>query len=247
VTRGSGEDVNAPSGEGVEEARSFDAVAIGDLVVVKVFDSSLSNTDLAKAAALANRIPWPDVEPALRAARNIYMPSTAELDRAFRTATGVFGGASLQTADDGPASPANDRAWGSEVSDEEASKLELANLHLQWHQRREQLNLSFSREQAAEMLGVSPQTVSDWVAQHKLVGIKDGREWRFPAWQFTPDNAEPVLPEVRRLVEAFPGGEVSLSRWMNRPNDNFDGRTPAQEMIRDSDHVLAVVGSLAAA
>lgn len=76
-----------------------------------------------------------------------------------------------------------------------------------------------------DLLGVSPQTVSEWVAQHKLVGLKDGREWRFPAWQFTPDNAEPVLPDLDRLVATFPGGEVSLSRWMNRANDNFAGRT----------------------
>lgn len=137
--------------------------------------------------------------------------------------------------------------WGPEVSDEEAVQLEQANIQLQVEQRREQMKVSFTRAQAADILGISAQTVSEWVAQHRLVGLKDGREWRFPAWQFTPDNAEPVLPELHRLVDAFPGGVVSLSRWMNRPNDNFDGRTPAQEMVRDSDHVFAVVETLAAA
>ncbi|WP_169847070.1 helix-turn-helix domain-containing protein [Rhodococcus rhodnii] len=143
--------------------------------------------------------------------------------------------------------PAGDDGWGPAVSDEEATELEQANIQLQVEQRREQLKVSFTRAQAADMLGVSAQTVSEWVAQHRLVGLKDGREWRFPAWQFTPDDAEPVLPDLRRLVDAFPGGVVSLSRWMNRPNDNFDGRTPAQEMVRDSDHVFAIVETLAAA
>ncbi|TCN53373.1 excisionase family DNA binding protein [Rhodococcus sp. SMB37] len=137
--------------------------------------------------------------------------------------------------------------WGPAMSAEEAAELEQANLQLQVEQRREQLNVSFSRVQAADVLGISPQTVSEWVAQHRLVGLKDGREWRFPAWQFTPDNSEPVLPDLGRLVEAFPGGVVSLSRWMSRPNDNFGGRTPAQEMVRDRDHVFAVVETLAAA
>ena len=140
-----------------------------------------------------------------------------------------------------------DDGWGPAISAEEAAELEQANLQLQVEQRREQVNVSFSRVQAADMLGISPQTVSEWVAQLRLVGLKDGREWRFPAWQFTPDNAEPVLPGLGRLVDAFPGGVVSLSRWMSRPNDNFDGRTPAQEMVRDSDHVFAIVETLAAA
>lgn len=145
------------------------------------------------------------------------------------------------------ADDAADDEWGPAVSAEEAAELEQANLQLQVEQRREQLNVSFTRVQAADMLGISPQTVSEWVAQHRLVGLKDGREWRFPAWQFAPDNSEPVLPGLRRLVDAFPGGVVSLSRWMSRPNDNFGGRTPAQEMVRDPGHVFAIIETLAAA
>lgn len=137
--------------------------------------------------------------------------------------------------------------WGPAISAEEATELEQANLQLQVEQRREQLQVSLSRAQAADVLGISAQTVSERVAQHKLVGLKDGREWRFPAWQFTPDNAEAVLPGLGRLVDAFPGGVVSLSRWMTRPNDNFGGRTPAQEMVRDRDRVFMIVDTLAAA
>lgn len=136
--------------------------------------------------------------------------------------------------------------WGPAIPEERVATLEQANLKLQVEHRRQELSASMSRTEAANLLGVSPQTVSEWVAQHKLVGLKDGREWRFPAWQFTPDNADPVLPDLDRLVATFPGGEVSLSRWMNRANDNFAGRTPAQEMARDSDRVIAIVETLAA-
>ncbi|MFZ2526603.1 MAG: helix-turn-helix domain-containing protein [Rhodococcus sp. (in: high G+C Gram-positive bacteria)] len=154
----------------------------------------------------------------------------------------------MLAADSSPdaAAEADADEWGPAIPDEEAATLEQANLKLQVEHRRQELSASMSRTEAANLLGVSPQTVSEWVAQHKLVGLKDGREWRFPAWQFTPDNAEPVLPDLDRLVAAFPGGEVSLSRWMNRSNDNFAGRTPAQEMARDSDHVIAIVETLVA-
>ncbi|MGU3585189.1 helix-turn-helix domain-containing protein [Rhodococcus sp. C26F] len=130
---------------------------------------------------------------------------------------------------------------------EEAQTLERENLHLQARQRREQLTASFSRAEVAEMLDVSTQTISDMRVQNRLIGLRDGREWRFPAWQFTPDDAEPVLPDLARLVREFPGGVVSLSRWMTRPNADFDGRTPQQEMLRDREHVFAVINALTAA
>ncbi|WP_082920711.1 helix-turn-helix domain-containing protein [Rhodococcus sp. YH3-3] len=149
--------------------------------------------------------------------------------------------------DSAPSDTGVSSSWGPPISETEAASLERKNLHLQVAQRREQLTTSYTRAEAADMLGVSPQTVSEMVAKHRLIGIKDGREWRFPAWQFTPDSAEPVLPELDRLVREFPGGVVSLSRWMNRPNGNFEGRTPQQEMLHDSDHVFAVVNSLTAA
>ncbi|WP_345340799.1 hypothetical protein [Rhodococcus olei] len=144
-------------------------------------------------------------------------------------------------------SEVDDDGWGPVASADEAEAVERENLRVQVEQRREQLAKSFTRKEVAELLGVSAQTVSDMLAEGRLVGLKDARSWKLPAWQFTPDLEDPVLPEVGRLAQSFPGGVVSLSRWMNRPNDNFDGRTPAQEMVRDSDHVFAVIGTLMAA
>ncbi|MDO1481693.1 helix-turn-helix domain-containing protein [Rhodococcus ruber] len=138
-------------------------------------------------------------------------------------------------------------SWGPTIDVEEAQALERENLHLQSRQRREQLTASFSRAEVAQMLDVSTQTISDMRVQNRLIGLRDGREWRFPAWQFTPDDAEPVLPDLARLVRDFPGGVVSLSRWMTRSNAEFDGRTPQQEMLRDREHVFAVINALTAA
>lgn len=138
-------------------------------------------------------------------------------------------------------------SWGPVIDVEEAHALERENLHLQARQRREQLTASFSRAEVAQMLDVSTQTISDMRVQNRLIGLRDGREWRFPAWQFTPDDAEPVLPDLARLVREFPGGVVSLSRWMTRPNVDFGGRTPQQEMLRDREHVFAVINALTAA
>ena len=115
-------------------------------------------------------------------------------------------------------------------------------------QRRDLAANSFSREAAAELLGISPQSVTDKLESRKLVGIKVGREWRLPRWQFDPDNTTGTLPELNVLQAAFPGGPVSLSRWMMRPNPEFDGRTPREETIANgSASVIKVARNLTAA
>jgi Protein of unknown function (DUF2384) len=81
------------------------------------------------------------------------------------------------------------------------------------------------------LLRNSPQSVTDKLELRKLVGIKVGREWRLPRWQFDPDNTTGALPDLDVLQAAFPGGPVSLSRWMMRPNPEFDGHTPRKETI----------------
>ena len=78
--------------------------------------------------------------------------------------------------------------------------------------------------------------------------MKVGREWRLPPWQFDPDNPAGVLPDLDGLQAAFPGGPVSLSRWMMRAQPEFDGRTPAQEVaIHGSAPVIALARALTAA
>ena len=115
-------------------------------------------------------------------------------------------------------------------------------------QRRDLAANSIGREAAAELLGISPQSVTDKLESRKLVGIKVGREWRLPRWQFDPDNTTGTLPELNVLQAAFPGGPVSLSRWMMRPNPEFDGRTPREETIANgSASVIKVARNLTAA
>jgi len=46
----------------------------------------------------------------------------------------------------------------------------------------------------------------------------------------------------------FPGGVVSLSKWMLRQQPEFDGRTPREELaLHDSAPVIALARALTAA
>jgi excisionase family DNA binding protein len=108
----------------------------------------------------------------------------------------------------------------------------VTDLSEQFAQRRRLAAQALTREQAADLLGISAQSVTIRLEAGKLVGIKVGRAWRLPRWQFDPDNTDGALPGLDELQAAFPGGPVSLSAWMTRPLAEFDGRTPREEMIR---------------
>jgi hypothetical protein len=141
----------------------------------------------------------------------------------------------------------DERFWGPAPDSVTAAEAVVADLSDQFAQRRELAANSMSRDAAAELLGISPQSVTDRLKSRKLVGIKVGREWRLPHWQFDPDNTSSAISDLDVLQAAFPGGPVSLSRWMMRPHAEFDGRTPREEAIaHGSKSVITVARTLTA-
>lgn len=141
------------------------------------------------------------------------------------------------------------RLWGPGLDADERRAAALTNLRRQYEARRHVINASLTRPEAAELLDVSEQAVLDRLEAGDLVGLKKGREWRLPAWQFSADAERGFVPGIARLVEVFPGGVVSLTEWATRPNVEFDGATPANELAAGrADAVInaARAGSLAA-
>jgi hypothetical protein len=116
------------------------------------------------------------------------------------------------------------RFWGAGPDSVTAVKAVFADLSDQFAQRQQLAANGISRDDATELLGITAQSVTAKLASRKLVGIKVGREWRLPTWQFDPDVPTGVLPDLDTLHAVFPGGPVSLSRWMLRTQPEFDGR-----------------------
>jgi Protein of unknown function (DUF2384) len=142
----------------------------------------------------------------------------------------------------------DERFWGPAPDSVTAAEAVVADLTDQFAQRRDLAANSISRGAAAKLLSISAQSVTDKLEAQKLVGIKVGREWRLPRWQFDPDNVTGALPDLDVLQAAFPGGPVSLSRWIMRPNPEFDGRTPREEAVaHGSASVIKVARALTAA
>lgn len=125
----------------------------------------------------------------------------------------------------------DERFWVPGPDSVTAARAVFADLSDQFAQRQQLAANGISRDEAAELLGIAAQSVTAKLAARKLVGIKVGREWRLPTWQFDPDNSTGVLPDLDTLQAVFPEGPVSLSRWMLRAQPEFDGGNAREEMI----------------
>jgi excisionase family DNA binding protein len=147
-----------------------------------------------------------------------------------------------------PSDDLDERFWGPAPDSVTSVHAVVADLNSQFSQRRRLAAESISRDAAAELLGITPQSVTSKLESGKLVGIKVGREWRLPRWQFDPDNTSGVLPDLHMVQQVFPGGPVSLSRWMTRAQPDFDGRSPCEEMsVNGSEGVIKVARALTSA
>lgn len=133
--------------------------------------------------------------------------------------------------------------WGPGPSPAERREAALANLRRQYASRRSVVEASLTRAEAAELLDISEQAVLDRLEAGDLIGLRKGREWRLPAWQFSPDAERGFVPGLARLCAVFPGGAVSLTEWVTAPNVELEGATPADELA--AGHVEAVVHAAA--
>jgi hypothetical protein len=133
-------------------------------------------------------------------------------------------------------------AYGPDPSAEAISEAHAWTDRIGAEQRRALIAESFTRDEAARLVGVTPQAVSDKLGRGEPLGVKEGREWRLPKWQFDLDG---VLPGLHEVGAAFPGGVVALSRWMARENADLGGLTPRAAIIRgQSRDVLRLIRAL---
>ena len=147
-----------------------------------------------------------------------------------------------------PDNDLDEASWGPAPTQAEALEAVVGDLSDQYAARESLAATGLTCKQAAHLLGIREQAITAKIDEGKLIGLKRGREWRLPAWQFVPDNASGIVPRLDTLQAVFPGGPVSLSTWMNKPSTEFDGRTPLQELLAHGpDGVVAHAKRLTAA
>lgn len=148
--------------------------------------AGLAIVAVEKVEAPAPAAPGSDDKSRLRAELEALVNEADESERARLEAAVTI------SPDDG----LDERLWGPAPDSVTAAEAVVADLTDQFAQRRELAANSIRREAAAELLGISPQSVTGKLESRKLVGIKVGREWRLPRWQFEPDNTTGALPDL---------------------------------------------------
>jgi hypothetical protein len=145
----------------------------------------------------------------------------------------------------GEASAPLDDAFGPEPSQGAYNDAIAWNVATGTERRQSLIERSITRHAAARRLGVSAQAVSDMLDRGALVGLKEGREWRLPEWQFEPESPTGVLPGLRDIVARFPASIIALSRWIERENPDLNGLTPRSALQREkAEDVLRLVETL---
>lgn len=83
------------------------------------------------------------------------------------------------------------------------------------------LHTGLSTRDAAERLGVSDARIRQRIQERTLLGVRAGKSWRVPVFQFLPDGGE--LHGWGEVCASLPPGvsAVVVERWLTTPNPDL--------------------------
>lgn len=92
--------------------------------------------------------------------------------------------------------------------------------------------------QLASQLGVSNQVVDQARRADKVVALRSGGSWRYPAWQFDFSAPDPLPPHLPEVAEAAGGFRLAVTRWLFE-SDEVLGESPLRT-LRSGDWQRAI-------
>lgn len=120
--------------------------------------------------------------------------------------------------------------WGPAPTADEAETADRVLANLSEGMRETVLADSLTRANAAKRLSVTEQTISDWLAAGRLLGVKRGRTWRLPTWQFDDRSDTGLKSGVTDAYREFGAGVVAFSSWATSASDELGGVTPSEAL-----------------
>ena len=77
--------------------------------------------------------------------------------------------------------------------------------------------------EAARLLGVDPSRVRQRLGERTLYGVKAGRGWRLPAFQFDLDQPDRLVPGIGAVLAALPRDlhPVAVYNWLILPDPDL--------------------------
>jgi hypothetical protein len=94
---------------------------------------------------------------------------------------------------------------------------------------------TISTDEARVALGLTRQGVAERVKRKELFAIRQGRNFRFPLWQFKDEHASGVIPGLSKALRAAKHlADIEIASWFVRPQPIFEGASPVS-VLRDGD------------
>jgi hypothetical protein len=115
-------------------------------------------------------------------------------------------------------------------SDKEKTTLGINSLYNYFRRRRELLANSIGSIEAAEMLGVSKQTIHDRVRDKKLIGLVESNVMRLPVFQFDPAGPNGAVAGLGDVLKELSGSLLGKISWLLSANAVLDGKSPIEIM-----------------
>lgn len=93
------------------------------------------------------------------------------------------------------------------------------------------LRESIGVAQAARLTGRSRQAIEKQRRAGRLLALRVGRQWRYPAWQFDPDGTGSVLAGLPEVIEALAMSPVAAAVWLTTPRSELEGDPPIRRLL----------------
>lgn len=97
----------------------------------------------------------------------------------------------------------------------------------------ERLGGTMKAKDVAEILGVSRQTVNNRLKSNKLVAIKKGGDYIYPAFQFKDGGMLPYFEELNQLLGDSADAIARISYFICTLNDGGEDLTPLDILRKD--------------
>jgi hypothetical protein len=137
-------------------------------------------------------------------------------------------------------------------SQRKSSNPEIDNRHALRAARQEMLNSvgTFTSEEIASVLDSTSSNASQCAADQrtagKIFGVRFGREWHYPKFQFDRSRKPiEIFPEVKPLLAALSPDERGWDRlqWFLQPHEGLSGRTPLEMWQKDRAAVVTAAST----
>ncbi len=131
------------------------------------------------------------------------------------------------------------------LGEEEAvASLLWADLEVEEHRAR-LLRESVSAAEAGRLTGRSRQAVERQRRDGRILALRVGRQWRYPAWQFEKDGPGGLVPRLPEVVAHLLLSPAGAAAWLTTSRPELSDDTPLSRLRRrDAEPVLRLAEQL---